>query len=675
VTLSNPSVLWLLWLLPAFAALGWLANRRRREALSSFADERSVQRLLPPEPALRRWVRGGLLGLALVGLIASLAGPRWGFRWEEVQRRGVDLVVALDLSRSMLAEDATPNRLTAAKREIRDLVDLLQGDRVGLVVFAGVAFTQVPLTLDYGAFEVFLDQMSPSWVPIGGTDLSGAVLQAIETFAEGERAGRALLLITDGEDHSGRLRSAAAEAKKQGVHVFVVGLGAPEGAPVPDGQGGFIKENGTVVLSRLDEPALKELAISTGGSYVRGVAGDLDLRRIYLQDIKGTLEARELSSSRQKRWEERFQWFLLPALLLLVFEGLLGTGRRMAPAGLALLLALGATAPRPAMAGLFGSDDPARTGYDAFGDGQFEAARDAWIQAQVADPTDRRLDYNIGQAHFALQAFADAEQAFLAASATDRNELAADALHNAGNAAFQQGKYLEAVAHYEASLELRPDDADSAANRDLAQRRYEELLEQSQQDQEQQEQQEQQQDPSEQNPNDEEQQDEQEQSDESQESAENQEQKQQEQQSGSADKQQQQEQQGEQGEQGEQPPDEPTDGQAEGQPDEQSDSQQQEQEQPEATQEQGEKAEAADIDRDAEARPEDADGQLAQETEPGDDPNEAGEAGEVVPVEGAMDRQQAESLLRALEADQARRRKERTEREAKGGSRAAGKDW
>lgn len=667
MNLGNPGALWLLWLIPPLLALMALAARRRAAALDRFAERSLAMRLAPPEPLGRRLVRGSLLVLVVVGFVVSAAGPRWGFQWEEIERRGVDLVVALDLSRSMLAEDLPPNRLTAAKREIRDLLDLLQGDRVGLVIFAGVAHTQVPLTLDYGAFEVFLDQLDPSWVPIGGTDLGQAVRQAIKTFDVGDRAGRAVILITDGEDHGGELEAATAEAKAEGVHVFVVGLGEPEGAPVPDGAGGFIKEGGTVVLSKLDEGSLKELALGTGASYVRGVAGDLDLRQIYLEDIKATLEARQLSSSRQRRWEERYPWFLLPALLLLVLEGVLAPrGRRATVAVLALGLTVGT--PDAARAGWFG-DDPARAGWDAFQAGEPAKALESWIDAQVSDPHDRRLDYNIGQAHYALEAWPEAEQAFLAASATGSTDLAADALYGAGNASFQQGRYQDATGYYDRALELRPDDADTLANRDLAQRRYEELLEQAQQDEEGQ--------PPEGEPPPEGEESEESQDGEAEESQDG---ESEEPQDGEAEEKKQEQQEGKGANQ--EPQDgegEPEDAEAQEEPEPSEDGEPQDSEQkqqdadPSAEEKTGGEAAAADINRDGEAEEtEPAQGELAQQTEA--DPTAQDEA-QFQPVEGALSPDQAQSLLRALQADQARRRSERTEREAARGRRSAAKDW
>ena len=654
------SWLWLLWLLPPLAALFALAASRRRAALVRFAQERFMDRLIPGRSPGRSALRAGLLGAALLLAIFSMAGPSWGFSWEKVDRRGVDLVVALDLSRSMLAQDVAPDRLTAAKREIRDLLSLLQGDRVGLVVFAGSAFIQCPLTLDYNAFEVFLSQMDPGWVPIGGTDLGAAVRTSVDTFIAGERSGRAVVLITDGEDHGGELREAEEEAKAEGVHVFVVGIGSPEGVPIPDGQGGFIKDGGRVVRSRLDEGALKELAMTTGGSYVRGVSGMADLEQVYLEDIKETLESRALSSSRQRRAEERFQWFLLPVFLLLFAEPLFGprrrrAARRLPPVGGAALLALGLglaclATPGPARAGLFG-DDPQREGYQSFKEGDFQGALDHWLTAQTADPANRELDYDIGQAHFRLGQFGDAEKAFLAASAGQDRDLAADALYNAGNSLFEQGRYLDAIGAYDRALEIREDDEDALVNRDLAQRRYEELLEQARDEQEDREEEQEEEEP-------------------------------QDAQDAECDN----PQQGEEGEEGQQSEQEQKQGQ--GMSEEQrpkegagpEEDQEEKQEQPEGADdgqvdEQQEamagQAEAADIDRDApEDEAEAPDGELAHETiEDEADPRP------IEVIEGALTKEQAEELLQALRADLEQRRQERTRRAASRGRRAASKDW
>ncbi|MBJ92862.1 MAG: hypothetical protein CMP23_00145 [Rickettsiales bacterium] len=655
-------MLWLLWLLPLLVTLFWIAARKRRQAMARFADEELMELLVLRGSGLRTALRPGLVVLALIGIVVAAAGPRWGFQWEEVHRRGVDVVIALDLSRSMLAEDAKPNRLTVAKREIRDLLELLQGDRIALVAFAGTAFVQCPLTLDYGAFEVFLDPMDPGWVPVGGTDLAAAVRTSIDAFPKNERSGRAVLLITDGEDHSGELQAAAEEAREQGVHLFVVGIGDPGGAPVPDGRGGFVKENGRVVLTRLDESSLKELALTTKGSYVRSSAGDLDLRKIYLEDIRGSLQARELSSSRQRRWEERFQLALLPAFLLLLLESLIGPPRRRerknqrgktGPTLLAITLIPGQLLlAQPAEASwLKGPGDPLQAGYEAFQDGDYQSALDRWVEAQIDSPGDYRIDYNIGQAHYRLGNYPEAEKAFQAAASSDTTSLSADASYNAGNAAFQQGRYKEAIGHYERCLELRESDEDAVSNRDLAQRRYEELLEQARNEQEQRDQQEQQDQQQDQDDGNAEQR---EPGQEAEPGEEGQQQNQQEQQQGQAGQEQQ--------EQRDQQEQDESDGEAK-------------QEQAPEPEQQGDpagQAAAADIERSDQEEPsEAAQGAISEQT----DEAEQQESAERAIIEGALSREQAEALLDALEADQQSRRKERTRREGQRGRKAARKDW
>ncbi|MGB5514802.1 MAG: VWA domain-containing protein, partial [Thermoanaerobaculia bacterium] len=252
---------------------------------------------------------------------------------EEVTREGVDIVVALDVSDSMLVEDAESagrlSRLERAKREIADLLDLLQGDRIGLVAFAGTAFLECPLTLDYGAAAIFLDTLDTDLIPVKGTDLAEAIRVSLRAFEGAGSTSQAVVLITDGEDHSGQALRAAQEAKVAGVRVFTIGIGRDEGAPIPAPGGGFRKNRrGEIVLSRLDETTLQKIALETGGRYVRSVTGDVDLEQIYSQGIKAVLEDQELGSKRRQRWEERYQWLVAIALFCLTLEPLIAPRRR-----------------------------------------------------------------------------------------------------------------------------------------------------------------------------------------------------------------------------------------------------------------------------------------------------------------------------------------------------------
>ncbi|MCK6555218.1 VWA domain-containing protein [Candidatus Binatia bacterium] len=323
--------LWLLLLAPVFAGFLWWALRRRRLALQRFAEARLLPALVP-ELDLRRYRWRAALGVLAVALIAlALAGPQWGFHWQEVRREGVDVIVALDTSRSMQATDVKPNRLARAKLAITDLVRELQGDRIGLVAFAGTAFVQCPLTVDYGAFDASLRAVHTGIIPRGGTALAAAIDTALEAFEARQSKHEALVLITDGEDHEGDVAAAAKRAAERGVKIYTVGIGTTAGELIPGGTGegdGFLKDRqGNVVKSRLDENTLQQIATDTGGAYVHGEGPDLGLAILY-RDYIARMDKRELHTAMQRRYEERFQWPLLLAVLLLLVEPLIGDRRR-----------------------------------------------------------------------------------------------------------------------------------------------------------------------------------------------------------------------------------------------------------------------------------------------------------------------------------------------------------
>jgi Ca-activated chloride channel homolog len=326
-----PYLLWVLAAVPAAAGFFVWALRRRRQALQRFAEARLVPALAPDRDERRQRWRAGML-LAAVGLLAvAVAGPKWGFQWEEVRREGVDIVVALDTSRSMLAEDVKPNRLERAKLAVEDLVKQLRGDRIGLVAFAGAAFVQCPLTLDYDAFAESLRAVDVGIIPKGGTALGEAITSGIEAFEGHQGKNEAFILITDGEDHEGRIDDAAKQANEKGIKIYTVGIGTPDGELIPltvNGQQTFLKDRkGQVVKSRLDDEALKTIATTTGGAYVHGTGADLGLDEIYDGYIS-KMEKRELKSTMERRFEDRYQLPLLLAMVLLAVEPLVGDRRR-----------------------------------------------------------------------------------------------------------------------------------------------------------------------------------------------------------------------------------------------------------------------------------------------------------------------------------------------------------
>ena len=321
---GNPTSFWLLALAPVLAVFLVWAFRARRRALARFASQPLLQRLAESvRPVARRW-KAVLIVTAVTLAALALTQPRWGFEWREVKHKGVDVFVLLDVSKSMLTEDVRPNRLTQAKYAVQDLLEKLRGDRIGLVAFAGTAFVQCPLTVDYEAFRLTLKDADTRIIPRGGTAIGNAIRTALKAFEAGEGRDRAIVLITDGEETESDALAAADEAAKAGVKMYAIGVGTAEGELIPVREDGkpmeFLKDReGKVVKSRLDEETLKQLALKTGGIYVRSAAGDFGIDTIYDKGI-AQLQRKEYEARLQKQYFERFQWPLGIAFALLVVE-------------------------------------------------------------------------------------------------------------------------------------------------------------------------------------------------------------------------------------------------------------------------------------------------------------------------------------------------------------------
>ncbi len=325
---GKPGLLWLLWLLPALLLFFVYAQKRAALLSERFVAAKMLGRLMSGFRPGRRRLKHALVLCGVFAMLMALAEFKYGFRWKEVQRRGVDIVIALDVSDSMLVEDAerggTLTRIDRAKREITDLLKRLEGDRIALVAFAGSAFVHCPLTLDYGAASVFLDAIDTDLIAVKGTAIDLALEESLTALHDSSVHSKAIILITDGEDHSGRVDELAERAKAEGVRIFPIGIGRDEGAPIPAPKGGFRRDRrGELIISKLDEPTLQKIALTTGGKYVRSVTGDLDLEQIYNDGIKASLEDTELGSRRRKRWEHRFQWWVFLAIGVLALEPLI----------------------------------------------------------------------------------------------------------------------------------------------------------------------------------------------------------------------------------------------------------------------------------------------------------------------------------------------------------------
>ncbi len=301
-----------------------LALPRKRKLMQRFGDLPLIMKNAPYISLARQRSKAMLVLAGLVLVAIALARLQFGTHLELLKRQGIDIVVALDVSNSMLVRDMKPNRLAKAKQEIRGVIDRLKGDRIGLVVFAGEAFIQCPLTLDYSTAGFLLEAVDNSSVSVQGTSLTAAISMASRAFAKQEKKHKVLLLLTDGEDHEGGAEEMADQARQQGIKIYTVGIGDPAGEPIPildrDGkQVGFKKDqNGEVIVSRLDETTLQKVSLATGGKYYHATAGEIELDRIF--DDISRMEKKELEGALVTRYDDRFQWPLMLAIFLIVGE-------------------------------------------------------------------------------------------------------------------------------------------------------------------------------------------------------------------------------------------------------------------------------------------------------------------------------------------------------------------
>ncbi len=327
---GDPQAFYLLLVVPIFALFyGW-AFRRKRKALYAFGAPALMNKLASGVSRIRQGIKAALMCVGFAFLVLALVQPQFGTELELIHRRGVDLVIALDTSLSMLAEDIKPNRLARARFEIEGLIDRLEGDRVGLVAFAGYSQVLCPLTLDYGAAKMFLGQADVALISEQGTAVAEAIRTGVRGFGSQDGKYKALILITDGENHVDDPLGAAQMAAEAGVRIFAVGVGTVEGELVPIREGDrvdYLKDTeGKIVKTRLDEATLKEIARLTDGLYVRANRGGIGLHAVY--ERISDMEKRDLGTQRYAQYIHRFQWPLALALACFASEALLSDRRR-----------------------------------------------------------------------------------------------------------------------------------------------------------------------------------------------------------------------------------------------------------------------------------------------------------------------------------------------------------
>ncbi|MFN2476010.1 MAG: VWA domain-containing protein [Chthoniobacterales bacterium] len=500
MTFAHPAWLWALLAVPALAFLFMGAERRAAVRLRDFVSQRLLPQLGATVNRFRRGLRFACLLLGLALAVVSLAQPRWGYSYEEVKRKGLDLIMAVDTSRSMLANDVPPNRLQRVKLAGQDLIRELRGDRVGLIAFAGRAFLQAPLTIDYDAAIEALTDLDTNVIPEGGTNISEAITLAVNTFGKSAVGNRALIIFTDGEELAGESAAVAKTAADAGVKIFTVGVGTPEGSLIPLGaqSGGtaFVKDaNGEVVKSKLDEKRLREIAESTGGMFLPLANGPATMRQLYTEGLS-KMQAAEIDARMSQQPIERYQWPLGGALLALAASMLIserkstprrrtkGAGNRPAAlAGAALLVSTASFV------------SAAAPGLDAYRAEHFNEAYEQLQQTLQAHPDTRATDkiqFDAGAAAYKMKDYPKALQSFSQALLSPDPQLQERSHYNLGNTLYQRGEtqksnetkltdWTNALQHYDQALKIDANDKQAQENSEFVKKKIEELKKQQEQ--------------------------------------------------------------------------------------------------------------------------------------------------------------------------------------------------
>ena len=319
---ASPEYFWLLLLVPLIPIVYGIVRALRRRRIRAFGDEQLVRQLMPSWSGPKGWIRIILFTLAFFCFVIGISRPQMGAKLKEHEAKGAEIMICLDVSNSMLAEDYSPSRLDRAKLAISRVVDKLQGDRIGLIIFAGTSFVQLPITTDYVSAKMFLGSIDTGSVPVQGTAIGDAILTAAKSFSAQSEKSRAIIVITDGENHEDDAVDAARQAAELGIKVYTVGVGSLRGQPIPK-DGELMKDSeGNIVVTRLDEATLRKIPEVGGGAYVHAGNEEFGLNPI-VDDIK-KMEAEKYNSIVFEEYDEQFMYFFGAALLLLVIEMLIG---------------------------------------------------------------------------------------------------------------------------------------------------------------------------------------------------------------------------------------------------------------------------------------------------------------------------------------------------------------
>ena len=485
---EDPIYLYALALIPLLAILRFLLVRQQKKRLRKFGDRELVRQLSPDVSRFRPLVKYSLLLTALALLIVMIARPQFGTKINREKRTGIETIIALDVSNSMLAEDVAPSRLDRSKMMVENLVDNFTNDKIGLIVFAGDAFIQLPITSDYVSAKMFLSSISPSMIATQGTDIAKAISMASHSFTQQEGVGKAIIVITDGEDHEGGALEAAKDAKDKGMRVYILGVGSAKGAPIPTGNGDYMKDNtGQTVMTGLNEQMCREIAQAGGGAYIH-VENNSNAQD-QLDHELNKLAKKEIESTVYSDYDEQFQAVGILVLLLLIIEicildiknpllkniSLFKRNKKVVAVLLVLLVSTTIQAQTDRML--------VRHGNKQFRAGNYAEAEVSYRKAVEKNPRNAQAIYNLGNALLGQRKDSAAVSQFEQAAKLETNPIRkSQAYHNIGVICQGQKQFAQAIEAYKESLRNNPADDETRYNLELCKRQQQ----QQQQNQDQQ---------------------------------------------------------------------------------------------------------------------------------------------------------------------------------------------
>ena len=468
----SPEYFWGLWILPVLTGIFLISDiiwKKRLSKIGAFSTLRS--KLMPKYRPSERKFRAVLLLFVFLFSTLALARPQWGEEKKKIQRQGVDVLFLLDTSLSMMAEDAKPNRLEKAKREIKGILQELKGDRVGMITFSGSSFLQSPLTLDYSAFLLFLDAIKTGFIPDPGTSLSQALGLAVKAFPEKENKYKAVILLTDGEDNEGGVDETIKEVKKAGIRVYGICFGSPDGEPIPlkdeNGRKTGVKKdrNGQVVITKANLPLLEKIATETGALGLPSTPAEQEIG-IMLKHM-ASMGKRNYKEKEVADREDHYQLFLFLAMLFLIWEMLYSSTFKKIPVkALSLLILFFMTTGFLDNAQSLNED-----GNKLYQEKKYQSALQKYQEAKAKDPENPTIRYNTGNALYQLNQYQEAAKDFEKASKTAKDtEIKEKALYNYGNSLYRLGQFEKAIDSYQKALEINPNDKDAKYNLEFLQK-------------------------------------------------------------------------------------------------------------------------------------------------------------------------------------------------------------